>query len=101
MQIKYPLGPYNKVDAYHLVDSFLDQLQVEHKGKITDASKTWNENKDTMDFKFNAQGFDISGDIKINEDNLVLNGKLPLVARLVSGKIERIINEKLDELFVK
>lgn len=101
MEIKYNLSPYNKTDAYYLIDTFLDSLQKEHADSITDSSKTWNDKKDVMEFGFTAQGFNITGNIKINEDNLVLNGKLPFAARLFSGKIERIINEKLDELFVK
>lgn len=52
-----------------------------------------------MDFNFEAKGFNINGDITLKERELILNGKLPFAARLFSGKIEKMINEKLDELF--
>ena len=100
MEISYQFLPYTKEDAYNLVDNFLDKLQKEHAGLISNASKEWNESKDKMDFSFSARRVYIKGDIKINEDNLVLNGDLPFPANLARGKIERIILENLDKLFV-
>lgn len=101
MEIKYPLGPYNKEDAYQLVDTFLDKLQAEHADSIKNASKTWNDNKDMMNFQFNAMNFDIKGDIKIHDDHLILNSKLPLLARVFSGTIEDTIVKNLDQLFIQ
>jgi hypothetical protein len=101
MEIKYPLNNYTKEDAYHLIDGFLDSLVNQYSDMISNPEKEWNKQKDKMNFKFEAKGYEISGDIRLQEKELILNGKLPFVARLVSGKIERIINEKLDELFVK
>ena len=101
MEIKYPLGNYNKEDAYQKIDSFLDGLVNQYQKMIANPQKKWNESKDVMDFGFTAKGFNISGDIKINNNHLILNGKLPFAASFFKGTIERMITEKLDELFVK
>lgn len=101
MEIKYPLSPYTSLDAYHLVDNFLDRLVYQHRELIANPVKEWNNQKDLMDFSFTAKGFDIKGNIKINEGNLVLNGQLPFAAKLFRSKIERLIKENLDGLFIK
>jgi hypothetical protein len=101
MEIKYNLGSYCKGEAYQKIDSFLDGLVKKHSDLVSNPKKKWNDNKDEMNFSFEVRGFDISGDIKLEEDKLVLEGKLPWVARLYSERIEEIINKQLDELFVK
>ena len=101
MQIKYNLGKYSQEEAYQKIDTFLDGLVSQYSDMISNPSKTWNESKDKMDFSFEAKRYNITGNIKLQEGQLVLDGKLPFAARLFSGKIEGIINKQLDELFVK
>jgi hypothetical protein len=101
MEIKYNLGNYSQEEAYQKIDSFLDGLVEKHSDLISNPQKEWNNEKDKMEFGFEAKGYNIEGTINILEDKLVLNGKLPWVARMFSGKIEEIINKQLDELFVK
>jgi hypothetical protein len=99
MEIKYPLNNYTKEDAYHLIDGFLDSLVNQYSDMISNPEKEWNKQKDKMNFGFEAKGFNISGDIRLQEKELILNGKLPFAARLFSGKIEKIVKGKLEELF--
>ncbi len=101
MLIKYNLGNYSQEEAYQKIDSFLDGLVKEHSNLVSNPQKEWNASKDKMNFSFEAKGYNINGDIIIQGKELVLNGKLPLVARMFSGKIERMINENLDNLFNK
>lgn len=101
MEINYYLGNYCKGEAYQKIDNFLDGLVNEHKDMISNPQKKWNESKDKMNFSFEAKGFNISGNIKLEKDKLVLDGKLPWAAKLISGKIEKMITKNLDSLFKK
>lgn len=101
MEIKYNFGNYSQKEAYQKIDSFLDKLVEEHSDLVYHPQKKWNKEKDKMDFSFESKGFYLSGNIKLEEGRLVLEGKLPWVAKLYSGKIEEMINKNLDELFVK
>jgi hypothetical protein len=100
MEIKYDISKYTQKQAYEKIDNFLDSLVIQHSEMISDPVKNWNDEKDKMEFRFKVKGFNIEGIINILDDKLVLNGKLPFVARLYSEKIESIIKEQLEELFL-
>jgi hypothetical protein len=51
-----------------------------------------------MDFRVNIQGYDISGNIYIDNNKVIVEGDLPFVARLFRGKIEHIIRKQLEEI---
>jgi hypothetical protein len=101
MEIKYNLGNYSQKEAYEKVNILLDDLVKKHSNLISNPVKNWNSFKDKMDFGFEAHGYNISGDIKLQGKELIFYGKLPWALRLSSGKIEEIITKQLDELFPK
>jgi hypothetical protein len=102
MEIKYNFGNYSQEEAYQKIDNFLDGLVSQYSDMIANPSKKWNPEKNKMDFGFEAKGVGIIGNIKLLEGKLILDGKVPwIVAKLYGGKIEKMINENLDELFVK
>jgi len=101
MEIKYNLKNYSQCEAYNKIDLFLDGLVSQYKNMISNPKKKWNDEKDYMDFGFEAMGFNIKGDIKLQGKELILNGRLPLLARVYSGRIEKIIKGKLEELLPK
>ncbi|MCA9487902.1 MAG: polyhydroxyalkanoic acid system family protein [Nanoarchaeota archaeon] len=98
MEIRYGYDCGKNI-AYQKVDGLLTKLETEHSDKISDASRKWNPSKDYMEFSFKVKGFNISGDVSLYENNLVLNGKIPFVARAFSGTIKETINNTLDKLF--
>lgn len=89
----------NKTEAYSRVDGFLDQLQKQYSDMISNSQRTWNSQRDRMDFSFSLMTFNVKGSVQLNEHGLVLDGKVPLLARPFSGKIESAIKGKLEELF--
>ncbi|MGY4884029.1 MAG: polyhydroxyalkanoic acid system family protein [Nanobdellota archaeon] len=99
MEIKYNLGNYSQEEAYQKIDTFLDGLVNQYSDLVSNPSKTWNTSKDKMNFGFEAKGYNISGDINLRKGELVLNGKLPWVAKMFSGKIEEMVLKQLGELF--
>jgi hypothetical protein len=99
MRIEYPISNYTKAEAYTKIDTFLDNLVKEHSGHISDPEKKWNGNKDIMDFSFKAMSFKTSGNIKLLDGKVVLDGSLPFLARAISGTIEKTIKTELKKLF--
>jgi hypothetical protein len=95
-----------KEEAIHKIDTFLDDLmrrQLPDDVTIKEACKGWSD--DAMRFSFKAKkgfiGTTISGEIRVNDDSVVVDSDLPrLVTTFVSeDQIRNVINEQLDSLF--
>ena len=97
MKIEYNHN-LGKEEAYNRINNLLNKLQDQYKDMISDPQKTWNSTKDEMDFIVNIKGYHLSGKVYIKDKQIVLEGKLPFVARMFSGKIKGIIKEKLETL---
>ena len=48
-------------------------------------------------FSFRIRGMNISGTITVNENNVLIESKLPFAARIFQGLIENKIRENADE----
>ncbi len=97
MEIRYKHNK-TKDEAYKAIDGFLGKLEEEYKDLIEDYSGSWNSSKDIMDFSLSARGFKISGNVQLYDNLIVLEGKLPLLAKLYQGKIESMIKKTLKEI---
>jgi hypothetical protein len=86
--------------AYEKVSTLLTSLQEQYKDKIRNPTASWNNNKDRMDFSFEVHGFTLSGVVKIEDGRVVLDGKVPFLARMAFGedKAEDLIRKKLEEI---
>ena len=84
--------------AYQQIDTLLNSLQEQYGDKITNPSTSWNNSRDNMNFSFGVSGFTLKGNVGIEEGKVVLDGKVPFVARAFQGKVERLIREKLEEI---
>ena len=89
----------SKQVAYTKIDGFLNELTNKYSDMISNPLKKWNDSNDKMDFSFKVKGFNIEGNIQLYNNKLILNGKLPFLARLFSGKIETTIKSELERLF--
>jgi hypothetical protein len=52
-----------------------------------------------MDFELEIMGIKASGNVQLNYNELILNGKLPLIAKPFEGRIIKGIPWILDEVF--
>lgn|SRR5688500_2255032 len=83
-------------EALARIQGLLSKLQREQKDTIKDVSEQWNGNEGQ--FSFSAKGFDLSGKIKVEENRVSINSKLPFALSFFKGKISQVIKEKADEL---
>lgn len=100
MQIKHKHN-LSKGEAYQKIDTFLDGLQEEYSSEISNPNKSWNSDYDRMDFSFKARGFKLNGVVCLVDGMVILEGKLPWLARAYSSKIEEVIIGQLDDLLSK
>ena len=87
-----------KDEALKRVKRLLTQTKKEHGDKIDNLKETWKGNVGT--FSFTAQGFIISGTIRVSEDSVELEGKLPFAFGFFKRKIEKVIKDTAKDLFV-
>jgi len=97
MIIKYKHNK-TKGEVYKVIDKFLGELKEKYKDKIQGYSTDWNTSKTIMNFSLYAKGFKISGKVQLYDSLIVLEGKLPFLAKLYQDKIESMIKKTLKEV---
>ena len=83
-------------EALTRIQGLLQKLQRDQKDIIKDVSEKWNGNEG--DFSFSAKGFDLSGNIKVEEKLVTINGQLPFALSFFKGMISQVIKDKAGEL---
>ncbi len=88
----------NKNESYNALDCFLNELQKQYKESVEGYSKKWNDSKDIMDFSVSAKGFNISGNMQLYDNLVVIQGELPFLVRLYQNQLESMIKQKLKDI---
>ena len=83
-------------EALTRIQGLLKKLQEEQKDTIKDVSEKWNGNEG--EFSFSAKGFDLSGNLKVEEKSVTINGQLPFALSFFKGMISDVIKKKASEL---
>lgn len=79
------------------LSQFVLRMEKEFSGKITQSESSWIDNK--MTFSFIVSGFRISGEMTIEDHEVIVDGRVPLLAAPFMGRVEREIEKALaDEL---
>ena len=86
----------NKEEAAIRLNTFIDRVKNKFQDQVTDIQESWDG--DALNFAFKAMGFAIQGKLMVEEEQLALDGKIPLAAMLFKGKIESTIHEELSSL---
>lgn len=86
-------------ETYEKVNGLLKKLQEQYSKEIECISKKWNKNKDAMNFSMKISGFNIGGDIYLDDKKIIFDANLPFFARMFKGKIEGMIRKELDKVF--
>jgi hypothetical protein len=104
IEIKYDIDGYSPKEIYEKINSLSDSL-----GKYTNfvskfvskAKKTWNWRKNAMNFKLRVKDFDISGNVKLDGNELIVISNIPLAARVYRKPIAKTIRGKLEKALPK
>ena len=80
------------------MDNFLKDITTQYADKIRNPQTKWNLNHTQMDFSIEVMGLKTNGHVYLKDGLVTLEGKVPLMARMFSGKIEEVIREKIEDL---
>lgn len=83
-------------EALQRIKNLFSKLQEEQKEYISDIQEEWNGQ--TGNFQFNAKGFDLSGIINVQPNNIHIDATVPFAVSLFKGKIKEVISEKAKKL---
>ncbi|MEI7811463.1 MAG: polyhydroxyalkanoic acid system family protein [Ignavibacteria bacterium] len=84
--------------AVSRIKNLLGELKKEFSGQISDVKENWEGNKNLFSLK--VMGLNIDGDIIVGQNDVTLNGNLPITAVPFKGMIEDPIKDKMQILLV-
>src|SRR5437867_3554115 len=86
----------SKEEALSRIKNLIGNMKEEHKSTISNVQETWDGEKGN--FSFSAQGFALSGDIKVNDSEIEIHSQLPFAVSLFKSQIASMITNKAKEL---
>jgi putative polyhydroxyalkanoic acid system protein len=88
-----------KTDAKKRLKGLLKGLAKRHSDVVSEVEERWDG--DLLDFGFRARGMKAQGTMKVTEDEVVVEGRLPLLARPFESRIKSAIEKEARSLFRK
>ncbi|MEQ8848589.1 polyhydroxyalkanoic acid system family protein [Botrimarina sp.] len=82
--------------ALERLQGFSDQLREKHGDKVSDFRQEWSG--DRLDFGFKTFGIAIDGGLTVRDDQVNVDGNLPMTAAMFKGQITSAIREQLEKL---
>ena len=92
--------PHNtdRAGARRKVDARLQQLLSQYGHYLSDVDQRWDG--DTLAFSGSARGFKTNGTIEVTDREVIIDGKLPLIARPFESRIRSTIEREAAAMFV-
>jgi putative polyhydroxyalkanoate system protein len=84
-------------EARRKVEERLTNLERQYGHYATDIDKSWNG--DRLDFSVKARGMSGSGTLEITDSEVIIDGKLPLMARPFESRIKSTIEREGQAMF--
>lgn len=87
----------SKENARRRVEGRLDQLLAQFGGRADEIEHEWLG--DTLRFKGKARGLSVEGTVEVTDAEVIVDGKLPLMARMFEGRIRQAVEREADAMF--
>ena len=97
MKIEYNHNLANE-EVYRRLKGLLSDLQRQYAGQISDVESEWNKDHTQMRFRASIMRFETTGNVYLMDKQVILEGSLPFMAKMFSGKIEKMIRTRLEAL---
>lgn len=91
--------PHNttRENARRIIEEKINDL-LKHYGHFAEqAEHTWAG--DMMSFKGKARGFSLDGTVEVTDEVVILDGKLPLLAKPFESRIRHTVEREAEEIF--
>ncbi len=86
-----------RAKARTIIDQKVSALLSQFGGKVDDLQHQWAG--DTLEFKGKARGFHVQGSVEVTDEEIVVEGKLPFLAKPFEPKIVEAVKREADALF--
>jgi len=86
-----------RANAHRIIEQKLSQVEQHYGQYVSDVEQQWTG--DTLTIAAKAKGFSIKGTIEITDTEVILDGKLPLMAKMFEGRIKSTVEKEGTELF--
>ena len=86
-----------KEAARKQVKNLLPHLLKEMGSNVNNPKQAWRG--DTLDFSFYTMGYDIRGQLVINDTAVTIDVGIPFLAKLFEGKVRSTVEQRLREYF--
>jgi hypothetical protein len=83
--------------ARKIVEERLHNLQKQYGGHANDVDHQWQG--DTLHASFKAKGMSVKGTLEITDTDLIIDGKIPLLARPFESRIRSTVEREAEEMF--
>jgi hypothetical protein len=96
MRIAVPHNTSKSV-ARGKLDQRLGQLLSQFGGQAEEIEQEWLG--DTMRFRGKARGMSVEGTVEVTDAAIILDAKLPLLAKMFEGRIRDAVQREADSMF--
>lgn len=79
------------------VEEKLAQLLSQFGGRAEEMKHEWQG--DTLRFKGRARGLAVEGTVEVTDSEVVIDGKLPMIAKMFEPKIREAVLREADSMF--
>jgi hypothetical protein len=90
--------PHNlsREEALERLKNMTEQIKKQYGNMVQNLSESWTGN--TGAFSFRVMGFDVSGNVHVEDREVNVEGQIPLAALAFKGRIESVLRDKMTEL---
>ncbi|HKR62325.1 MAG TPA: polyhydroxyalkanoic acid system family protein [Thermoanaerobaculia bacterium] len=86
-----------RADAHRRVDARLSQLLSQFGDRADDLSHEWVG--DTLKFRGKARGLNVEGTLEVTDSEIILDSKLPLIAKPFESRIRQAVEQEAGTMF--
>lgn len=87
----------DKASARGRIEARLEELLGEHGHYLSDINQHWEG--DRLVFSGTAKGFKANGSVEVTDSEVILDGKLPLIAKPFESRIKSTIEQEASTMF--
>lgn len=82
----------SKDAAVARIKQALAQARPQMQGQVQITKEEWNNSM--LNFAFTTQGKEVTGTLRVTDEDYIIDAKLPLLWRVFEGRIEKMIKEQ-------
>jgi hypothetical protein len=86
-----------KANARTVIEQKVAALLNQFGERVDELEQQWAG--DTLEFKGKARGFKVEGTVEVTDDEIILDGKLPLIAFPFESRIKEVVQREAENMF--